>query len=145
MSGPDGFEFVDDVTSDLSFVARGETLEQVFRAAAEALLAATVEEPSSVEPRTRRPLELEDDAPDLLLRRFLNELVFLRDAEGLLLRPGRLALEIDARAHLRAELEGEAFEPARHTPVSEVKAVTAYGLRCARTPEGWEATVTFDV
>jgi SHS2 domain-containing protein len=139
------YEFVEGATSDLSFVARGEDLPGVFRAAAEALLAATLEDPGSVGDRLRRALSLEEPDRELLLLRFLNELVYLRDAEGLLLRPHRLELGEDGGAHLDAELVGEPCDPARHVFAVEVKAVTAHGLRLERRGGSWTASVTLDV
>jgi SHS2 domain-containing protein len=139
------YEFVEGATSDLSFVARGEDLAGVFRAAAEALLAATLEDPDRVGDRVRRVLSLEEPDRELLLLRFLNELVYLRDAEGLLLRPHRLELSEDGGARLDAELAGEACDPARHAFSAEVKAVTAHGLRLERRGGCWTAAVTLDV
>jgi SHS2 domain-containing protein len=139
------YEFVEGATSDLAFVARGETPDQVFGAAAEALLAATVEEPEAVERREERQLALEEPDLDLLLLRFLNELVYLRDAEGLLLHAHRVGIASDEVARLVARLEGERFDPRRHVLVTEVKAATAHGLRVEHVPGGWQASVTLDV
>jgi len=143
------FEFVDGVTSDLSFVARGPTLETVFAASAKALLAATVEDPASVAPRLRREVLLEEPDLELLMLRFLNELVYLRDAEQLLLLPRRMRVSVNDAARLEADLLGEAIDPERHRMDAEVKAATAHGLRIARAAaeEGgkWEASVTLDV
>jgi len=140
------FRFVDAVTSDVSFVAQGDTLAQTFSAAAEALLAATVANPEDVEPRVRRSLRLEGGDPELLLLRFLNELVYLRDAERLLLRPVQLSLQSEGpRLRLTAELAGEPFVHGRHRPGADVKAATVYGLRLTCVPEGYEAAVTLDV
>jgi SHS2 domain-containing protein len=140
------YAFVDAVTSDLRFVARGATLEALFGAAAEALLAATLEDPRSVAPRVEETLRLEEPALDLLLLRFLNELVYLRDARGLLLRPRELAVrEAEGSARLDAVLAGEPIERSRHELTSDVKAATPHGLRVERTAEGWEASVTLDV
>jgi protein archease len=144
--GAGRFEFVDEVTSDLAFVARAPTPEALFAAAAEALLAATVEDPAAVRPRERLHLALEEPDLELLLLAFLNELVYLRDARQLLLRPERLALRRDGgRARLEADLAGEPLERGRHELAGEVKAATAHGLRVAPADEGWEARVTFDV
>jgi SHS2 domain-containing protein len=143
------FEFVDRVTSDLSFVAWGATLEALFAAAAKALLAATVENPTSVAPRIRRQVRLEEPDLELLLLRFLNELVYLRDAEQLLLWAQHVRLSLIDGAHLEAELVGEAIDAERHRMDIEIKAVTAHGLRIARAigdeDERWEANVTLDV
>jgi SHS2 domain-containing protein len=144
MSGG-SFEFVEGATSDLSFAAQGASLEEVFCASAEALLAATVEACDAVEDRVRRPLRLSDREAELLLLRFLNELIFLRDAEGLLLRPLAVRIRADGELHLEAELAGEELDPARHLPACDVKAVTLHGLRVARGPDGWQASVTLDV
>jgi len=144
MSAP-AFEFVDDVTSDLSFVARGADLSALFGAASEALLAATVRDPRAVSPARRLPVALEEPDAELLLLRFLGELIFLRDARGLLLRAGDLEVEAGPPARLWGELVGEPADPARHALESDVKAATAHGLRVAPTATGFEARVTLDV
>jgi SHS2 domain-containing protein len=145
VSAEGSFEFVDSVTSDLAFVARGPTLEAVFRAAGEAVAAATIEDLASLEERTTRSVRLRDTELDMLLLRFINELIFLRDAEGLLLLPRRVHIERDGEIELEAEFSGEPLDPQRHTLASEVKAATAHGLRVIRAGEGWEASVTLDV
>ncbi len=145
MSGSARFEFVDSVTSDLSFVAWGGTLEELFAAAAEALLAATLENPDCVGSELRRSLSLEEPDLDLLLLSYLNELVYLRDAEHLLLRPRDLRVSRDGGARLEAQLVGEAIRPERHRLAGDVKAATAYGLEVSPVDSGWRATVTLDV
>lgn len=140
-----GYEFVEGATSDLAFVARGSTLEATFAAAAEALLAATLEEPDTVERSERRSLALEEPDLELLLLRFVNELVYLRDAEDLLLRPERVLVTRDGRARLEAELSGERIDRRRHALTAEVKAATAHGLRVVSTADGWTAALTLDV
>jgi len=142
--GPD-YEFVEGATSDLAFVAHGPTLEAAFGAAAQALLAATVEDPDAVERRERRSVALEEPDLELLLLRFLNELVYLRDAEELLLHPDRISVTRDGGARLDCELAGERIDPGRHALAADVKAATAHGLSVASTPEGWTAAVTLDV
>lgn len=156
------FEFLDAVTSDLCFVARGAALEDVFVAAADALLAATVEDPRAVREAVTVPLVLEDDDAELLLLRFLGELVFLRDARGLLLRAPSVRVEAigagaagegaprgrPGRLRLVATLAGEPLSRDRHALAADVKAVTAHGLRIAPSAApagGLEATVTLDV
>jgi SHS2 domain-containing protein len=139
------YEFVEGATSDLSFVARGATLEALFAAAAEALLSATVEDPEGIGSGARRPIALEEPDLELLLLRFLNELIYLRDAEALLLRPSWLEIEAGPPARLVGELVGEAIDAGRHRLSGEVKAATAYGLAVREDPSGWRAAVTVDV
>jgi SHS2 domain-containing protein len=146
MSSAPAFEFVEGATSDLAFVARGATCEQALVAATRALLAATVEEPEAVRATLRRDVTLEEPDLDLLLLRLLNELVYLRDAEGLLLFARRVRIEQGPHGpRLEAELAGEPWDAARHHPAGEVKAATAHGLALREGAGGWEARATLDV
>lgn len=146
MSAPDrGFEFTDEVTSDLCYRASGRTLADLFAAAADGLLAITLENPEAVEPRERLTLELEEPDRELLLLRFLSELVYLRDARGLLLRAEEVEVDAGPPARLSARLAGERFDPKRHRPGSEVKAITAHALEIRETPRGYEARITPDL
>jgi SHS2 domain-containing protein len=145
-AGARAFEFLDDVTSDLCFAAWGTTLPEVFAAAAEALLDATVEAREALGEVEQRHVELAEPDLELLLLRFLNELIFLRDAEGLLLRPRELRVEAGpSHARLVADLVGERVDRRRHRLLSDVKAATAHGLALAREADRFRATVTLDV
>ena len=147
MSAAPDFEFVDRVTSDLSFVARGARVEDVFAASAEALLAATLDDPATVAAREHCSLSLEEPELELLMLRFLNELIYWRDAKQLLLRAETLRIWRDAAVRLEARLAGERIDPERHRLGGEVKAATAHDLR-VRQVNGdgwWEAAVTLDV
>lgn len=139
------FEFVEDVTSDLAFVARGPDLAAVFASSADALLAATLEDAGALEPRVERSIALREPDAELLLLHYLNELIYLRDAEQLLLRAGALDVATDGEASLAGTLVGEPIDRTRHALLAEVKAATAHGLRVARTRDGFEARVTLDV
>ena len=145
MSRAGRFEFVEGATSDVSFVAHGDTLEALFTAAAEALLSATLANPADVAPREREPVRICEPDLELLLLSFLNELVFLRDARGLLLHAGALRIEHDGEARLEGELRGERIDRARHRLEADVKAVTAHRLAVERDGAGWRASVTLDV
>ena len=143
------FEFVEEgATSDTSFRAWGETIEETFAAAVDATTSAMVEEVETVRPIEDRRVAVRADSLDLLLRRLLGEVVFLKDAEGLLVRATGIAIEgrgdgNDVRAV--ATLRGERIDPSRHALGSDVKAVTLHGLAVVERDDGWEATVTLDI
>ena len=140
------YEFVEGVTADLTFVARGATLAELFAAASEALLAASVAEPARVEARERYPIALAEPDLELLLLRLLSELVFLRDARKLLLRAAELCVTNGVGgARLDGALCGERFDAARHRLAHDVKAATAYGLAIRRDEAGYQVRVTLDV
>ena len=139
------YEFVDDaVTSDVTFHAWAATLDELFVAAADATLNVMVRALDAVRPVETRTVSLEADALDLLLRRFLDELIYRKDVDALLLRASRVAVDV-AHCRLDAVFAGERVDPGRHELVADVKAVTFHDLRVERTATGWDAHVTLDI
>ena len=139
------FEFVEADGRDLSFVVRGPTLDAVFRGASEALLAATVDESGSVRDKVAHPLTLVDPQTDLLLSRFLNQLIHLREIRGLLLHARSVRLRVDIDARLHADLTGETIELGRHRISRDVKAAVTQAPRLIEDTGGWEVLVRLTV
>ncbi len=141
------FEYVEDaVTSDVTFQAWGASLDDVFAAAVDALTSAMVTDLAALRPATRRVVEVAAPALDLLLLRLLDEVIFLKDSEGLLLRAEQVTVTPgDRPPRARAVLVGERIDRARHELIADVKAVTLYGLNVARRDGLWQARVTLDV
>jgi len=139
------YEFLDDgVTSDVTFHAWGGSLEELFAAAADATLNVMVRSVESVRSLESRSVSVEADELDLLLKRFLDELIYRKDVEELLLRATEV--HVDAADHrVQAVLVGERIEPERHELVADVKGVTLHDLRVERAETGWHAYVTLDV
>ncbi|MCK6553746.1 archease [Candidatus Binatia bacterium] len=141
------YRFVEDApTADVGFVAVGETLAECFCAAAEATLAAMLGNPEALRHDVVRTARVEAASRDLALLRFLEELIYYKDAEGLFLRPTEVAVDDTAEGvRVAATLAGESIDPARHQLAGDVKAVTLHRLRVAQTAAGWEATVVLDL
>ena len=131
--------------ADAAFRAEEADLEELFRTAWRATLELMLPA-SRLETRERRLIELANPAVDLLLFDFLGELIYYKDAEGLLLDLESLALGGGPGGyHLAAVAAGEAADPARHELGLDVKAVTLHHLAVERVPRGWRATVVLDV
>jgi SHS2 domain-containing protein len=141
------YEFVDELTvADIAFRARGRTLEETFTAAAEAVMNAMVDELATIQPRETRTLSLENEALDMLLFNFLQEFIYYKDAEQLLLRIQELHIADDHQPlTLHATAAGEPIDPNRHPMRVDVKAVTLHHFALAQTESGWEATVVLDI
>ena len=139
------YEFLDDgVTSDVTFHAWGGSLEELLAASADATLNVMVRSVESVRPLETRSASVEADELDLLLKRFLDELIYRKDVEQLLLRATEV--HVDAADHrVQAVLAGERIDPKRHELVADVKGVTLHDLRVERAETGWHAYVTLDV
>lgn len=141
------YEFLEDVaTADIAFRAWGETLEETFGAAAEATLNVMVEEIEAVQPRERKDLRVENDELDMLLFNFLQELIYYKDSEKLMLRTPEIRVDENSKpCVVEAAAVGETLDPDRHHPRVDVKAVTLHQFRLTRTGEGWEAFVILDI
>lgn len=141
------YRYLEDVaTADAAFEAWAPTLPELFEAAADAAANVMVEEVSAVERQEERPLDLRAESLDLLLFALMEELIYRKDAEGLLLRASVGEVVEEAGAwRLRGALWGEAIDPARHELLRDVKAVTLHRLAVERTTGGWRATAVLDV
>jgi len=143
------YEWVEDgVTSDATFRAFGTDLDELFTAAADATTGLMVAEPETLAPAVTVPVTVTAPSLDLLLLRFLEELVFEKDAHHLLLRATAVRVQAagsDGEARAEALLRGETIDPSKHALATDVKAVTLHGLRVERAGDHWEAQVTLDV
>jgi SHS2 domain-containing protein len=133
-------------TADVGFVASGSTLDECFTAAAEATLEVMLANPQSLQAREHRAMHVESESLDLALLRFLEELVYYKDAEQLLLRPtGVIVTQREGRWAVDGDLDGEPIDTRRHELCADVKAVTLHRLQVRQTNGGWEATVVLDI
>ena len=141
------YAYVDDIAmADLALRAWGQTVEEAFIAAAEATMNAMVEDLTTIAPQAQRAIALHDERLDLLLLQFLQELLYYKDAQRLLLRAQAVAIHREGAGFtLQARTAGEPINPAKHALEADVKGVTLHRLQVIATPDGWEATVVLDV
>jgi len=144
------YRYLDDLTvADVAFEARGSSLEELFTAAWEATLQVMIENPNSLGKVESRNIALVEPSLDLLLHNFLQELIYYKDAEGLLLRIEDCRIQwVEGRskfARLDAQARGQMIDPKVHRLGTDVKAVTFYRFDLARENRGWTATVVLDV
>jgi len=142
------YEYLDDeVTADITFRAWGADLAELFAAVVDAAASTMIEPLDAIRPLTVKGVEVEAEGLDILLLRFLDEVIFLKDAEGLILRAGPVSIEHTGAGcyRLAGELVGEPIDPEHHQRLGDVKAVTLAGLRVEPTADGWLAQVTLDV
>lgn len=141
------YEFVEDVaTADIAFRARGADLNELFAAAADATMNVMIADLDTIERRVERSVLDSADAEDLLLVEFLQEVIYFKDAQRLLLRPEAVRVQrLGERLQVSAKLTGEPLDPKKHEQQVDVKAVTYHRLEVKRTDQGWEAFVILDI
>lgn len=141
------YHFLEDfATADIAFEATGKDLEEVFVAAADATMNVMIEELDSIEAKTRRPVELKNEDLEMLLFDLLQELIYYKDAEQLLLRIKKIRIRKEGGTYsLQAVAAGEKLNPERHEQRADVKAVTLHQFSLRKTEDGWKALVILDI
>jgi len=141
------YKFLEEIgTADIAFEAVGRDLPELFRDAADATMNVMIDNLDAIEPRETRNIELSNEKIDMLLFDFLQELIYFKDAERLLLRTREVRVdEQDQKWFLKAEATGEPLDAARHHQRADVKAVTLHDFSVEKEDSGWKARVLLDI
>jgi SHS2 domain-containing protein len=116
--------------ADIGIRGVGDCWECAFSAGAVALLE-VMADPSSVKPLEDRTVDVTGDDIGLLFVSWLNELLYLRDVEGMLFSRFQISVkEIPGDGwRLTGTARGETLSAERHSLKTEVKAATYSGLK----------------
>ena len=141
------YRYLEDIAiADSAFEAWGRTIEEMIMAASDATLNIMVDNLESIAFRESRLREFEDTQIDMLLFQVLQEIIFFKDAEKLLLRVCHVQVHEGANLwKVAVEFQGESIDPERHDLSVDVKAVTLHRLRVENKDCSWTATVVVDV
>jgi SHS2 domain-containing protein len=133
-------------TADIAFEAWGKDLPELFRSAADAVTNTMVSDLESITPGKKLEFDVSHEELDLLLFNFLQELVYFKDAQKLLLRVPEVSIRRGESGYtLKASAFGEELDAEKHHLIVDVKAITLYRFEVRRVGSGWEATVVVDV
>ncbi|MBD0300790.1 MAG: archease [Tolypothrix sp. T3-bin4] len=141
------YEFLEDVaTADIAFHAWGKDLEELFIAAGDATINVMIDNLDAIALKETRTFTLENDELDMLLFNFLQEFIYYKDSELLLLRAQQVQIEEkDGEYYLSAVTQGEMLDLERHEQRVDVKAVTLHRFQLKKTDDGWTAMVILDI
>jgi SHS2 domain-containing protein len=105
-----------------------------------------IEDLDTIQPRQSREIKLENDTLDMLLFNFLQEFIYYKDSEQLMLRVHQIQIKGENHNYvLEATVTGEKIDPGRHHLKVDVKAVTLHRFHLERTGQGWETMVILDI
>jgi len=135
------FQIVDH-TADIGILAYGEDIEELFANAALALFS-LITDAESIEEKLDLTLEVSSEGTENLLVEWLNELVYVFDAERIVF--SRFEIRSLTHYHLRAVCYGENLNPTRHKIKVGVKAATYHMLTLDRNGDGYRASVILDI
>ncbi|HKN86677.1 MAG TPA: archease [Nitrospiraceae bacterium] len=145
---PASFRILEDIAiADVAFEATGNNLSELFVAAAEAVID-IVANPTTVAKTWHCRIERENDQVADLLFDWLSEMVYLKDAEGVVFCEAMASVVHDSVHRcwrLHGNLNGETIDPSRHELRSDVKAVTRHLYAVWENKEQWMARVVLDI
>jgi protein archease len=141
------YRYLEDVAiADVAFEAEGRTLRELLESAALAMTNTMIRNMDKLEPKVIKCFEVTAGNPEMLLYRFLQELIFYKDAEGLLFNRFELdPVQGVPSWHLRVRAFGDGISPEKHELHADVKAVSLHNFSVRQTPDGWRADVIVDV
>jgi len=134
------FEIIDH-TADVGIVAYGADIRQTFANAARALFS-LITELDEVEEVIYRDIELKAPDQESLLVDWLNEFIYLFDAENIIFKRFDITELDDTR--LKARSYGEKVDSSKHKLKTGVKAATYHMLKVDKGDK-YKAQVLFDI
>ena len=141
------YHYLENVgTADIAFEATGRDLPELFTAAADATMNVMIDNLDAIEPRETRQIKLSNGSIEMLLFDFLQELIYFKDAQRLLLRVREVRIEPKDGGHfLEVQAAGEQLDDTRHQQRADVKAVTLHGFSVQEDDGNWKARVLLDI
>ncbi|MEM0036317.1 MAG: archease [Candidatus Korarchaeum sp.] len=131
-----------DLEADVGFEVWSEDLNSLFEEAALAMYEVMVDV-GKVDPNVERCIELSAPNLEMLLQRWLSELLFITEVEKLVF--SKFEVSVGGEGYLSGRALGDFIDPERHDPRTEVKAVTYHRLSVVKEGDLWKCTVVLDI
>lgn len=129
-------------TADLGLHIQAPDLHTLFAEAAVCLFDAIIDNPESIQATSPQTFAIPGREHDLLLFDWLRELLYRFETEHRLVARADVIVREEG---LSATTWGEPFDPTRHIPAHEVKAITYHELQVEQNAAGWRAEVIVDI
>ena len=129
-------------TADLGIIVRGNSLEDLFEAAAKSMIRIMVKSEFSETVQNSRLCVDGEDLDDLMVR-WLGEILYLFEGENKLITD--VLIDSISPSHLEATLDMVPFNPNIHEILCEIKAVTYHQIQVVKKDRRWEARIIFDL
>jgi len=140
------FRFLEEIAlADIAFEAEGKSLEEVFRGATQALLECMAN-PATVSREWERAIERTDVEPSALLFDWLSDVVYWKDAAGVVFQEAPLTVTRERDLwRLQACLIGAPVDQQTQELHADVKGVTKHLYELKQTGGCWKVCVVLDV
>ena len=129
--------------TDVTFHAWGKTYDALLCAACEAMLGTMVENPAAIKPSAYRKIGVAGVNEERLLYSLLEEFLFQKDSQRLLLRleEGGSVQKRGSLLYYEGTAAGELINTERHNIIAAAKSMTMNMFRIYRKEDSWHCTV----
>ena len=131
-----------DHTADIMFEVYGKSLNELFKNSAIATFDVMVKR-SSVDSKIKKEINLTNKDPEKLLFEFIEELIYLKDADYLVFKDFKI--KINGKYELKAIAQGDKINPKKHKLLLDVKAITLHKYKLSKTKIGYKAVIILDI
>jgi SHS2 domain-containing protein len=133
-------------TADIGVEVEAAGVSELFEGAATAMFS-LMADISGVRRTERRNISLAASDHVELMFRWLNELLYISDADEMLFSGFSVTVQTvpDGGVALEADVSGEPMDDERHVPGEEIKAATYHELAVSSRDGLWSARIIFDV
>ena len=140
------FRFLDDIAlADLAFEAEGGSVEELFRAATQALFESLADPATVAATWEQRVTKVEVNPADLLFE-WLSDIVYWKDAAGVVFHDAVLSVRQEGSTwRLEAVLRGASVDQIAQTLHNDVKGITKHLYVVKQEGPRWSARVVVDV
>ena len=141
------YEIIENITSaDIAIRVKADSPSLLFKYGAEALMAELIEDLSSIKEIITKEGSFHDKVLSLLYFEFLNEILFFKDSENILLKPANLRVSAEDNLYVcEYTLKGAKINKLRHKSKVDIKAVTLHELKIYEDNNFYIAETVFDV
>ena len=138
------YKFREDIAmADAAVEVSGKELVDVFREAAEATVDVMLNRETMESKKTKR-ITLENESLEMLLFKWLEEIVFIKDAYNFLGKEFKVKIKEGKMNRFEGEIIGEEIDQKKHELRTDVKAVTMHMLSLKKEKGVWKALVILD-
>ena len=140
------YQFLDDIAlADIAFDVRGDSLQEVFTGATQVLIE-ILANPATVASTWERAIAHTDADPPGLLFAWLLEIVYWKDAAGVVFHEAPLKLAFEAGIWtVQARLVGAPVDQQSQELRNDVKGITKHLYELKQDGKRWKARVVPDV
>ncbi len=137
------FKYIEGIAlAEAAFEAEGKDLKELFEACAAAFMD-TSANPTSIKSVIQKEISINAKDVESLLYNFLEELVFLKDAEAIVFN--KVEVTEISETSVKATAIGDKINKEKQELRADVKAITMHMFKVEKTDAGWKAMVVMDI